>query len=217
MATASRGLTTGQLKYLYVLTVDEKGGLSPGFSLAEPFSLPNKGQSFSLSGGINGSSDITRKETIGFTFSVPKLLAEGTIDQKCANENGIFTHSDLKIADFVQVKSNLAKIPGTIEGPFTAFTYQTTFIIAYGGNITPTWKLVRFTANPGGNFFSTSRSKTNDLIITFAQLTPPPPPASGMQPAATAVQPQISQTGQDQHSAALIGNAIAGSIVSTQP
>jgi hypothetical protein len=193
-------------KVSFVLTVDEKGGLSPGFSLSEPFSLPNKGQLFSLSGGVNGSSDITRKETVGFTFSIPKLLQEGSIEQKCSNENGILTHSDLKIADFVKVKSNLAKIPGTIAGPYTAFTYQTTFVIAYGGNITPTWKLVRFTANPGGSFFTTSRSKTNDLVITFAELTPPPAPGAP---------PQMSQTGQEQHSAALIGNAIASSIVST--
>ena len=181
-------------KVSVVLTADEKGSLSPGFSLTEPFSAPSKGQFFSLSGGLNASADTTRKETIGFTFSIPALLKEGTITNKCANENGVLIHSDLKVADFVKVKSNLAKIPGTIPGPFTAFTYQTTFVVTYGGNVTPTWKLVRFTANPGGNFISASRTRTNDLVITFAELTPPTPGQS----------PQISIEGAAQHTSALI-------------
>ena len=58
-------------KVSLVLTADEKGSLSPGFSLTEPFYAPSKGQFFSLSGGLNASADTTRKETIGFTFSIP--------------------------------------------------------------------------------------------------------------------------------------------------
>ena len=198
-------IDTWAAKVSLVLTVDEKGGLSPGFSLTEPFSAPSKGQFFSLSGGVNASADATRKETVGFTFSIPDLLKEGSITKKCANEDGILIHSDLKVADFVQAKSNLAKIPGTIPGPFTSFTYETTFVVSYGGNLTPTWKLVRFTANPGSNFLTASRMRTNDLTITFGPVTSPAPGVV-----------ELSPTGEQQHAAALIGNAVATGIQSRQ-
>jgi len=200
-------IDTWAAKVSLILTVDEKGSLNPGFSLTEPHSAPAKGQLFSLSGGIGASADATRKETIGFTFSIPDLLKERQITNQCANENGVLIHSDLKIADFVQVKSNLAKIPGTIPGPYTAFTYQATFIVTYSGNITPTWKLVRFTANPGSNFLTASRMRTNDLVITFAPLT------SASAPGQTA---QIAPTGETQHASALIGEAVASGIQSRQ-
>ncbi|KWV48472.1 hypothetical protein AS156_18535 [Bradyrhizobium macuxiense] len=42
------------------------------------------------------------------------------------------------------------------------------FIIVTSGSITPTWKLVRFSANSGSSpFFNTGRTRTHDLIITI--------------------------------------------------
>jgi hypothetical protein len=193
-------------KVSLVLTVDEKGSLNPGFSLVEPFSLPNKGQQFSLGGGLSASSGATRTETIGFTYIIQNLLNEGTISEKCANENGILIHSDLKVADFIKVKSNLAKIPGTISWPYTAFTYEVKFIVAYGGNITPTWKLVRFTANPGSPFASATRTRTHDLLITFAANTSGPGQV-----------PQISQEGFAQHTSSLLGQAVGAGVQSQRP
>jgi hypothetical protein len=62
-------LANWNAKVSLVLTVDEKGSLSPGFLLTEPFKIPSKGQMFSLGGGANVSADATRKETVGFTYS----------------------------------------------------------------------------------------------------------------------------------------------------
>src|SRR5258708_672138 len=50
-------LDTWVVKVSLVLTAEEKGALSPGFSLTDPFSAPAKGQFFSLSGGFNASAD----------------------------------------------------------------------------------------------------------------------------------------------------------------
>ena len=42
------------------------------------------------------------------------------------------------------------------------------FIIVSNGNISPTWKLVRVTANNGSApLFATGRTRTHDLIITI--------------------------------------------------
>jgi len=46
-------------------------------------------------------------------------------------------------------------------------TLELKFIIVSSGNITPTWKLVRVSANTGSPFFNTGRTRTHDVIITI--------------------------------------------------
>lgn len=48
-----------------------------------------------------------------------------------------------------------------------AISYEIKFIIVSSGNVTPMWKLVQVSANTSGTFFSTSRTRTHDLIITI--------------------------------------------------
>ncbi len=67
-------------------------------------------------------------------------------------------------------------------------TYETKFIIVSSGNITPTWKLIKFSANTAGTFFGAGRTRTHDLIITLG-----PPTAAA------------SQT----HFASQVGNAVS--------
>jgi hypothetical protein len=51
-------------------------------------------------------------------------------------------------------------------------SYQIKFVIISSGNITPTWKLIRFSANTGSvPFFGTGRTRTHDLIITVGPPT----------------------------------------------
>jgi hypothetical protein len=57
------------------------------------------------------------------------------------------------------------------------------------GSITPTWKLVKLSANTGSNpLFATGRTRTHDLIITMG--------------------PETEQTA-NAHLASQIGNAVA--------
>jgi hypothetical protein len=46
-------------------------------------------------------------------------------------------------------------------------SYEIKFIIVSNGNVTPTWQLVRVSANTSGPFFSAGRTRTHDLIITI--------------------------------------------------
>lgn len=62
------------------------------------------------------------------------------------------------------------------------------FVIVSTGNITPTWKLLRVSANSTSPFFNTGRTRTHDLIITLG-------PASN----------QTTNT----HLASQIGNAVS--------
>jgi hypothetical protein len=50
-------------------------------------------------------------------------------------------------------------------------TYEVRFDVISTGNITPSWKLVRVTANPTGNLFTANRERNHDVIITFAPRT----------------------------------------------
>jgi hypothetical protein len=46
------------------------------------------------------------------------------------------------------------------------------FVIVSNGNVTPSWKLVRFSANTGnGQAFATGRTRTHDVIITVGPQT----------------------------------------------
>jgi hypothetical protein len=49
-----------------------------------------------------------------------------------------------------------------------AISYEVKFVIVSSGSVTPTWKLLRISANTGSApFFSTGRTRTHDLIITI--------------------------------------------------
>jgi hypothetical protein len=50
-------------------------------------------------------------------------------------------------------------------------TYEVKFVIVSSGNITPTWKLIKFSANSAGTFFGAGRTRTHDLIITLGPPT----------------------------------------------
>jgi len=43
-------------------------------------------------------------------------------------------------------------------------------VIDYGGNVSPHWKLTRFSVNPGGTVFGADRKKTSVVIITIGPL-----------------------------------------------
>src|ERR1700680_2259490 len=71
-----------------------------------------------------------------------------------------------------------------------AVSYEIKFVIVSNGNVTPTWKLVRVSANTATSppFFGLGRTRTHDLIITIGPPTP-----------------QTSQS----HLASQIGNAVS--------
>ncbi len=110
----------------------------------------------------------------------------------------------------------VAKVPGSVviehipgatrkvSDPFSTFSYQMTFVVAFGLNGAPTWKFKRLTVNPSSPLFNTSLQRTQDLTITIGKTAP----ATKNNPATPS--PQMI----DLHTAALIGQAVATAIQS---
>ena len=199
------------------LAVDEKSSLNPGISYGDISPLP-----FSLGVGTANSADATRTEIVAFTYSFFDLLHEKGVEKylgkQCDNEDGVLIQSDLKIKDFIVNKVFLAKVPGSVviedipgharsvSDPFSTFSYQMTFVAAFGVNGTPTWKFKRITVNPSSPLFNTSRQRTQDLTITIGKTSP-----------ATKNSPAVpSPEAIALHNAALIGQAVATAIQSQQ-
>jgi hypothetical protein len=189
------------------LTWDEISNLAPGVSFMEPLASM---QSRSIGFGVTDSAHATRVETITFLFENGQLLndfnAAGGKPSDCSALAPKFpVSSDLKIGEFVVDKAFLA---GTGEAstvdpaypPYSTFQEDLTFVAAVGGNVTPTWKLTRFTANTSGNMLAATRTTTGDILITLG-------------PLATDdnhnLLPKLADSAAAQHTAGLIGGAVA--------
>ena len=83
-----------------------------------------------------------------------------------------------------------------------AITHEVQFVVVTDGNVTPSWKLVRVSANQSSTLFDTQRQRTHDLIVTFGPIDP----KGG----------RLQDAAKDMHSAALYGlsnvNGIRGVI-----
>ena len=211
------------------ITVDEKSVLAPGLSLNSPmrnvvstFSSGgnvSSSQSFSLGLGASLTADATRVETVAFYFPFEELLIGTTRlpDTMCNKAARATIESDLKISDFLQSKLLIVEDPGLLlykpgvkkdgrASPFNALTYETSFIVSFSGNVTPTWKLIRVSANPTGQLFTGSRMRTDDLTITMGEAV--------FNDQTKALEP--SSAAHDQNLATLIGQAVASSLRNSQ-
>jgi hypothetical protein len=142
------------------LTVEDQSGLAPGISAVAPlhnviFPFSSGGnvissQSFSLSIGGTASVNALRTETIQFTMKNSEAIR-----QKDCDANGVLIDGDLKIREFIFDKAVIAAAGNgawdTKRPPYNSWTEEITFVSAYGGSITPTWKLARVTANTSSN------------------------------------------------------------------
>lgn len=52
-------------------------------------------------------------------------------------------------------------------GPFDTITHHVTFVVIGGGTVTPSWRLVRVSANTAQSFVSATRTRTDELLITI--------------------------------------------------
>ena len=182
--------TSGRLDFLkgwgaqatLILTVQEKMSLSPGLSLISPFRGPDQ----TVSGGLGGtySNDATRIDKVTFLYPLSKYYASlptkdpahpGYKPINCVADGGdrgsFFLYSDLKIRDwlvtaFFPEYNDAGRIADGTDKE--AISHEVKFVVTTDGNVTPSWKLVRLTANTGGSpFFDASRDRTQDLQITF--------------------------------------------------
>lgn len=230
------------------ITVEDQSGLSPGISTISPlqnviFPFPTGGnvtspQSFSLNFGVTASANALRTETIQYTFRNSDILTYADPnDKSCTNwQRGVLIDGDLKIREFIYDKATIAALGNAslVAGKdpwkfpvFNTFTEEITFVAAYGGTFTPTWKLARLSANSSSNLVIAERTNTNDLIITLGPVKcPKPTPTKPIRPAIgvlviqntdscpepTTSPVQLIDAAMNQHNARVAANAIAVSI-----
>jgi hypothetical protein len=129
--------------------------------------------------------------------------------------DGPLIEGDLKLREWLYAVLLPAFVQGGIVSDYRAaleneakltkkdvISHQITFAILYSGNVTPTWKLVRVSANQGSlPLFNAQRGRTQDLTISMGP-APAGSPSVGVQNATLASQ---------------IGIAVANAIKSTQP
>jgi hypothetical protein len=187
------------------LTIDEKSSLGPNLTWMPPSPAS---AIFTLGAGLGGAADATRTEKMSFYYLVPDLLklpycATGV---QMGDENSLLVRSDLKLKEWLQdylsiIGTQVGQAPVTSSGALkdTVLSHDIKFDITTSGNITPSWKLTRVTANPTGPLFSTSRDRTHDLTITMG-----PGDKTGF----------LGRAASDASAAIQIGNAVASSIQS---
>jgi len=169
------------------VTVDEKSSLAPGATYKEPLrnavthfnvTVP---QMASASIGLKASSQATRVETIGFSYTFGDLLKDrenlpelkkGDCEEQIAHKVVV---SDFKIADFLLNKAYVANHTDTVinrsgESPYSTFSYDVTFAVTYGGSATPIWNLIHVTASSNSPFYEAVRTKTHNLTITLGKV-----------------------------------------------
>jgi hypothetical protein len=140
----------------------------------------------------------------------------------CGNKGaGVLIDGDLKIREFIYDKAQIIAAGNGLwdvkNPPYNAWTEEITFVSAYGGTATPTWKLARISANTSSNLVVAQRTNTNDLIITLGPLDscqqkPPPHAAQPACPPDAANGPlQLTAAAMNQHNARVQANAIATS------
>ena len=139
------------------------------------------------------SDDVTGLEQKGYTHAeIAKFLSEGAYppDLLDLKDRG-YTAAEISTIVASKAKASGGKQAGSGGGGAAPDTIsiEIKFIIVTNGNVTPTWKLLRVSANTGSSpLFGTGRTRTHDLIITIGPNT---------------------QATQFTHLASQIGNAVA--------
>lgn len=167
------------------LTVSADSVLKPGISTIDPFNAVEK---FMLNFGGTLSSTASRTDKFDPYWPVEYLMRPDTPTSICnpqydlsnvlhmrtAKSSPLIRQSDLGIEDWLVgamvVNQLLQADTEEIKAKHKkeeAITYQIKFIIVSDGDITPTWSLVRLTANNRTPLLKMGRTRTHDLIITL--------------------------------------------------
>jgi hypothetical protein len=209
------------------LTILENTSLNPGVALNTPLNNANTTygktivtapQSYVFGLGGTLSSAATRTDTITALYDLAEFSAALPTDRSCIPAqpaNGdLFIQSDLKLKQWLE-EAQLPLYTNTIDKVFIKpvssvkngfLSHEVKFQIVSNGNATPTWKLVRVSANSGNlPLFGTGRDRTQDLLITL-----------GPTAADNVGTPTLSPAAQNAALAAQIGLAVSSSIKSSQ-
>jgi hypothetical protein len=203
------------------LAIDEKSGISPVINWLPPSPATAV---FNLGAGATVSAGATRTDKLHSYYTVRELLTKGKCNP-AARPGGLFLmQSDLKLKEWL-FDNTMAEgtgqivLPSKKDGPFKqdVISHQIKFEVVTSGNVTPGWKLTRLSVNQSGSFFSASRTRTHDLLITFGPAEQFFVIVAG-QPQTPAVSQRKmlpSTAASNSHLASEIGLAVANSIKSS--
>ena len=210
------------------LTIAESTAVNPGASINNVLdnatttfgkTVITSPQSFSMGLGVSGSSAATRTDTLTAVYKLSDFAKGGPKGFSCIpvqTANGfLFVQSDLKLKQWLY-EALLPQFTGVVQYPSNSnanvkngfITHDVKFEVVTGANATPSWKLVRVTANTQSPFFTTSRDRTQDLLITLGPLQSEPPQPKGV--------PTLATAAQNSHLAQQIGEAVATSLQNLQ-
>ncbi|WP_396604498.1 hypothetical protein ACFLEY_02245 [Bradyrhizobium sp. YCK136] len=113
--------------------------------------------------------------------------ASGTepVAMLCNQQHGTLVQGDLKLKEWLYAATTPTFVRGGAVPDYAkslqaeakaskkdVIAHEITFVILYSGNVTPSWKLLRVSANTGSlPLLGTQRSRTQDLIISMGPTT----------------------------------------------
>jgi len=226
-------------------TVDETSKLNPGISLIKPFKPP-AATTESFAWGLGGtlSSDANRIDKYDTFYTIAEIANVYSKNNVCdvppvallgkpSSSSPFVVLSDLGIREWLPaatavsgfLRSSRAAANGEGAPLGTAgslasdsISYDIKFIIVTDANVTPVWKVVRFTTPSSPAFLDTNRTRTHDLLITIGPgATTTVKDANGKTvkdangiPVTRTVGPSASAS--NSHLAQEIGNAVAAAL-----
>jgi hypothetical protein len=176
------------------LQVDETGALNPGvtfnhvlensINVFRPGNTVTVAQSSSVGLGATLSSQGTREDKFGNYWNLDRLkkFNGGTCPKTPQHGSSPLLESELGINQWLTdhlVANQLLPSSSLSDSSDPAFkqdilSYHVKFIVISSGNVTPTWKLVRFSTGNGSlPLASINRTRTHDLLITFGPACKP--------------------------------------------
>jgi hypothetical protein len=189
-------------------------------------------QSFAFGLGGTLSSDANRVDTFDTFYSIGDIAYVYSKKNVCDYYNPDLMGPD-SASSLLLVKSNLgikewlpqafqvadflrsSRAAETGEGPALggsaghaadSISYHIKFVVVTSINATPTWKLVRLSANTSGNLIDVNRTRTHELLLTIGPGTIEKVKTKGGQ---TVRQVVPSQSAINSHLAQQIGSAVA--------
>jgi hypothetical protein len=153
------------------LTIKENTQLNPSASW-----MPDA--IFTLGGSLTGSAAATRIDKLNYFYKIAELRSrQGCVPGPAPEESfpgSLLIQSNLKLhSALTGLMLPIVTDDISVIQKQNGFTYEVTFEVISTGTVTPAWKLSRvFSVDQSGTFFSTTRDRTHDLLITLGPIDP---------------------------------------------
>jgi hypothetical protein len=153
------------------LTIVETGAVNPNVNWMPPSPASAV---LGLGAGLNLSSEATRTDKLGMFYTVAELKRLGPCLPE-ARGGPFILQSNLKLNEWLIDVVTATKTGGididqdVASGAFKdgVLSHEVKFVVATGGDFSPTLTLTRVTINPDGKIFTANRQRSHDLIITL--------------------------------------------------